>query len=77
MNGTIAFIIGVCKNAVGLDKFKWGLKKILCFGQPDPTYRNRPTLDFFYENTVVFFVGVFIIEVSILKKKLKNRADPT
>jgi len=39
-------------------------KNIMCFGQPDPTYRNRPTLDFFYENNV-FFVGVFIIEVSI------------
>jgi len=22
-------------------------KQFLCFGQPDPTYRNRPTLDFF------------------------------
>ena len=52
------------------------LKKILCFGQHDPTYRNRPTLDFFYENTVVFFVGVFIIEVSILKKTKKN-PEPT
>jgi len=42
-----------------------GLKKILCFGQP---YRNQPTLDF-------FFIGVFIIEVSILKKKIKT--EPT
>ena len=48
-------------------------KNILCFGQPDPTYRNRPTLDFFYENAV-FFVGVFIvIKVSILKKKNRSR----
>ena len=31
-----------------------GLKKILCFGQPDPTYRNRPTIDCFYENTKFF-----------------------
>jgi len=30
-------------------------KKNLCLGQPDPTYRNRPTLDFLYENTVVVF----------------------
>ena len=56
-------------------------KNILCFGQTDPTYRNRPTLDFFYENTI-FFVGVFIIEVLIIKKKQQqknnnNRADPT
>ena len=36
-------------------------------GQPDPTYRNRPIPDFFHEN-IVLFVGVFIIEVSILKK---------
>ena len=39
-------------------------KIILCFGQPDPTYRNRPTLDFFAK-LPGFFVGVFIIEVSI------------
>ena len=51
-------------------------QKILCFGQPDPTYQNRLTLDFFNENTGFFFVGVFIIEVSILKNKNKT-ADPT
>ena len=45
-------------------------KKILCFGQPDPTYRNRPTLDFFLRK-YPFFVGVFIIKVSILKKKTR------
>jgi len=50
---------------------------MLCFGQPDPTYRNRPTLDFFYKNTEEKFVGVLIIEVSNLKKTQKNRADPT
>ena len=44
-------------------------KKYLCFGQPDRTYRIRPTLEFFYENTV-FFVGVFIIEVSIFELTL-------
>ena len=44
-----------------------GLKK-------NPVFRaTRLTLDFFYENTV-FFVGVFIIEVSILKNKRAQRA---
>ena len=38
-------------------------KKIMCFEQPDPTYRNRPTLDFFLQKYRFFFVGVFIIEV--------------
>jgi len=52
-------------------------QKILCFGQPDPTYSNLTTLDFFYENTGVFFVGVFIIEVSLLKKFFFKSADPT
>jgi len=52
-------------------------KKILCFGQPDPTYRNRSTLDFLNENTVFFSVGVFIIEVSILKKKQTKKTEPT
>ena len=28
--------------------------KILCFGQPDPTYRNRTTLDFFLRKYRVF-----------------------
>jgi len=35
---------------------QWGLK-ILFFGQPDPAFRNRPALDFFYENTVFFSLG--------------------
>jgi len=43
----------------------------------NPVFRaTRPYLSeqadprlFFYENTVFFFVGVLIIEVSILKKK--------
>jgi len=30
-------------------------KKILCFGQPDPSYRNRPTLDFFFTKIPRFF----------------------
>ena len=35
-------------------------KKILCLGQPDPTYRNQPTLDFFTKNTVcVFLLGIY------------------
>jgi len=46
--------------------FYKALKKILCFGQPDPTYRNQPTLDFFFYENAVFFVGVFIIEVLII-----------
>jgi len=29
--------------------------KILCFGQPDPTYRNQLTLDFFLQKYHVFF----------------------
>jgi len=62
-----------------LTKESLGLKQILCFGQPDPTYQNQPTLDFFMKKTF-FFVGVFIIEVSILKKTKQqqtNRADLT
>jgi len=42
----------------------WFWKNILCFGQRDPTYR---TLDLFTK-IPYFFVGVFIILVSILKK---------
>ena len=53
-----------------------GLKN-LCFGQPDPTYRNRPILDFFLTKNTLFFVGDFIIEVSILKNKTKSIVDPT
>ena len=49
---------------------------MLCFGQPDPTYRNRPTLDFFYENTEKKFVGVLIIEVSNYKKNNKKQSRP-
>ena len=32
-------------------------KNILCFGQPDPTYRNRPTLDFFTKMPWFFSLG--------------------
>ena len=42
-------------------------QKILCFRQPEPTYQNWPTVDFL-QKYHVFLVGVFIIEVSILKK---------
>ena len=34
-------------------------KNILSFGQLDPTYQNRPTLDFFYENAVFFRWGLY------------------
>ena len=34
-------------------------KNILCFGQPDSTYRNLPTLDFFLRKCPFFFVWVF------------------
>ena len=30
-------------------------KKILCFGLPDPSYRNRPTLDVFFTKIPRFF----------------------
>jgi len=51
----------------------WAPQKILCFGQPNPTNRNQPTLDFFCH----FVVGVFIIKVSEKNRKKQQKADPT
>jgi len=55
-----------------------GLKKIiLCFRQPNPTYQNQLTLDFFLRKYRVVFVGDFIIKVSILRKtKKQKRSQP-
>ena len=57
--------------------FNKAKKKILCFGQPDPTYWIRLTLDFFLGKYQGFFVEVLIIEVSILKKEKKEEKNPT
>jgi len=43
-------------------------KLFLCFGQPDPTYRNRPTLDFFTKIPFFSLGSLYVNEVSILKK---------
>ena len=45
-------------------------KNTLCFGQPDLPIGTGPA------DPRLFFVGIFIIEVSILKKQTKNGADP-
>ena len=40
----------------------------MCFGQPDLTYRSRPTRDFFYENAVFFVGGLYNWGFNSLKK---------
>jgi len=53
----------------------WGLYNILCFGQLDPTYRNRPTLDICLRKCRFFSLGSLLLRFQFLKKN--NAADPT
>jgi len=44
-----------------------------CFGQPDPTYRIQPTLDFFYENTIFVRWGLNNWGFDLKKQQQNNR----
>jgi len=58
----VRFLIPVL---IGLNKVNLNMEcsvlktktNFLCFGQPDPTYRNQPTLDFFFTKMLFFSFG--------------------
>ena len=54
-----------------------GLKKIPVFRATRPYLSETADPRLFFTKILFFFIGVFIIEVSILYKKKKKKTEPT